>query len=232
MAGFSSRAGFTLLEVMMALLLLSTSIMILVQSQATAIHLQEEATRINTATMLARKVFTDLEIRMLKDGFGELEIKENGDFTDTLYDGAFDEYRWEYEVEKVEVELPGLGNLMDMLGAGQEEAGEAAGVNTNGVQPGGDLAALGALGFDMSFLTEQLSNYLREARVRICWTPGAGGPRPDVEEECLEVVTHLANPTGRVLSAEEQEALNAIEDQGGDVEGILENMESQGGLRR
>jgi hypothetical protein len=169
---------------------------------------------------------------MLREGFGELEIKENGDFNDTLYDGQFDDYRWEYEVEKVEVELPGLGNLMDMLGAGQEEAGEAVGVNTTGAQPGGELAALGALGFDMSFLTEQMGNYLREARVRICWTPGAGGPRPDVEEEGLEVVSHLANPTGRVLSAEEQEALNAIEDQGGDVEGILEGMENQGGLRR
>ena len=40
------RAGFTLLEVMMALLLLATAIMILVQSQTTAVHLQEQATRI------------------------------------------------------------------------------------------------------------------------------------------------------------------------------------------
>ena len=44
------------------------------------VHLQSEATRINTATMLARKVFTDLEIRMLREGFGELEIRETGDF--------------------------------------------------------------------------------------------------------------------------------------------------------
>jgi prepilin-type N-terminal cleavage/methylation domain-containing protein len=213
-----TQVGFTLLEVMMALLLLATAVMILVQSQMTAVHLQEEATRINAATMLARKVFTDLEIRMLREGFGELEVKEHGDFNDPEYDGQFDDYRWEYEVEKVEVELPGLGNLMNLLGAGTEEVGDAVGMNTTGQQPGGDLAALGALGFDMSFLTEQMGNFLREARVRICWTPGAGGPRPDVEEECLEVVTHLANPTGRIMTAAEQEALDQLEDRGVNVD--------------
>jgi len=226
------QAGFTLLEVMMALLLLTTAIMILVQSQMTAVHLQEEATRINTATMLARKVFTDLELRMLKEGFGELEIKEDGDFNDAEFDDQFDEYRWEYEVEKVEVELPGLGNLMSMLGQGEEEVGQAVGISGAGQQPGGDLAALGALGFDMSFLTEQMSQYLREARVRICWTPGQGGARRDVEEECIEVVTHLANPTGRVLTAEQQEAINDLEDSGQDVDELIDNLNNSGGQRR
>ncbi|MCO4771708.1 MAG: prepilin-type N-terminal cleavage/methylation domain-containing protein [Deltaproteobacteria bacterium] len=222
------RAGFTLLEVMMALLLLATSIMILVQSQLTAVHLQEEATRINTATMLARGIFTELEFRMFDEGFGELEVKEQGDFNDTIYDGQFDEYRWEYEVEKVDVELPGLGNLMQMLGGGQEEAGQAVGLNANAGQgPGGQLAALGQLGIlSPEMLSEQMSNYLREARVRICWTPGQGGPRNNVEEECLEVISHLSNPTGKVLSAEEQEQLDLLEDAQGTeaAEQALDNL--------
>ncbi len=210
------RAGFTLLEVMMALLLLATAVMILVQSQTTAVHLQSEATRINTATMLARQIFTELDIRMAKEGFGELEIKETGDFNDQLYDGQFDDYRWEYEIEKLEVELPGLGNLMGMMGEGTEELGAAAGVQTGGQAPQSDLAALGALGFDFSFLTEQMGKYLREARVRICWEEGTNR-QYEPQEECLEVVTHMANPTGRVLSADEQMALENYEDAGGDA---------------
>lgn len=209
-------AGFTLLEVMMALLLLATAVMILVQSQTTAVHLQEQATRINTATMLARQIFTELDLRIAKEGFGELEVKEQGDFSDQIYDGTFDDYRWEYEVEKVEVELPGLGNLMGMLGEGTDELGDAVGVNTGGQAPQSDLAALGALGFDFSFLTEQMGKYLREARVRICWPEGTNR-QYEPEEECLEVVTHMANPTGRVLSADEQMALEAYEDAGGDA---------------
>jgi general secretion pathway protein I len=210
------RAGFTLLEVMMALLLLATAVMILVQSQTTAVHLQSQATRINTATMLARQIFTELDIRMAKEGFGELEVKETGDFNDQLYDGEFDDYRWEYEIEKLEVELPGLGNLMGMMGEGTEELGAAAGVNTGGQAPQSDLAALGALGFDFSFLTEQMGKYLREARVRICWEEGTNR-QYEPQEECLEVVTHMANPTGRVLSADEQMALENYEDAGGDA---------------
>ena len=102
-----------------------------------------------------------------------------------------------------------------------------------GQQPGGELAALSQLGlFNPGLLTEQMANYLREARVRICWTPGANVVGRDVEDECLEVVSHLANPTGRVLSAEEQEALNAIEDAGGDVEGVIDGLNASGGLQR
>ena len=222
-----SLAGFTLLEVLMALLLLATAVMILVQSQTTAITLQEQATRINTATMLARQIFTELDIRMGKEGFGELEVKEQGDFNDPLYDAQFDDYRWEYEIEKLEVELPNLGNLMGMLGEGTEELGEAAGVNTGGQAPQSDLAALGALGFDFSFLTDQMGKYLREARVRICWEEGrtASG---DPDEECLEVVTHMANPTGRVLSAEEQLTLDTYEDQGGDVDALMDQLNGGG----
>lgn len=216
---------------MMALLLLATAIMILVQSQATAVHLQDEATRINTATMLARSVFTELEFRMFDEGFGELEVKESGDFSDNIYNGQFDDYRWEYEVEKVEVELPGLGNLMSLLGAGQDEAADAVGLGgVQGQQPGGDLAALGALGIlQPDMMTEQLSNYLREARVRICWTPGRGNAgNSGIEDECLEVVSHLSNPTGRILTAEEQEQLNQIEDTMG-TEAAEEALRRSGG---
>ena len=222
------QAGFTLLEVMMALLLLATAVTILVQSQTTAVHLQEQATRINTATMLARQIFTELDIRMAKEGFGELEVKEQGDFNDNIYDGAFDDYRWEYEVEKLEVELPNLGNLMGMLGEGTDELGDAAGVSTGGQAPQSDLAALGALGFDFSFLTEQMGKYLREARVRICWVEGKDRSGQD-QEECLEVVTHMANPTGRVLSAEEQLALDNYEDAGGDVDALMDQLNGGGG---
>ena len=225
---FQAQAGFTLLEVMMALLLLATAVTILVQSQTTAVHLQEQATRINTATMLARQIFTELDIRMAKEGFGELEVKEQGDFNDNIYDGAFDDYRWEYEVEKLEVELPNLGNLMGMLGEGTDELGDAAGVSTGGQAPQSDLAALGALGFDFSFLTEQMGKYLREARVRICWVEGKDRSGQD-QEECLEVVTHMANPTGRVLSAEEQLALDNYEDAGGDVDALMDQLNGGGG---
>jgi hypothetical protein len=199
---------------MIALLLMSTALIIVVESQSFAIHMQEKANNINRATMLARDVMTELEMRMKKEGFGELEVKESGDFNDERYGEHFDDFRWEYEVEKVELELPNLSSLMGMAGEGSDQLGAAAGIDTGGQGPVNELAMLDSLGMDMSFMTEMMGNYLREARVRICYVDGLDQDgRP--AEDCIEMTQHLTNPTGRVLTAEEQ---MLIEAQGGDAE--------------
>ena len=210
--------GFTLLECMMALLLLSTSLVILVESQSWAVSSEQRSNRINAATMLAREIMVELELRMEKEGFGELEIRERGDFHDERYRDRFEEYRWEYEVEKVEVELPNMGQLLGLGGDGANAAAEEAGVATGGAEPSNEFAMLEALGVEPSFLTDMLGNYLREARVRVCYPDGSSvDGRP--AENCIEVITHLANPTGRVLSEEEQLLLEQQEDATDEAEG-------------
>ncbi len=199
------RAGFTLLEVMMALLLLATAIMILVQSQTTAVHLQEQATRINTATMLASDVMTALELRMAKEGFGELEVHERGDFHDQRFADAYEDFRWEYEVEKVDLDkLPDLTNLLGLAGEGAEELGKETGIDTGGAAPTNELASLEALGVDMSFFGEMLGNFLREARVRVCYPDGLD-ERGDEVEDCVEMTSHLTNPTGQTADNTEED---------------------------
>jgi len=175
---------------MIALLLLATSAVILVQAQTAAVNMQEDASRLGVATMLARQLMTDLELFMEKEGFGELGVKETGDFSEDLYDDQFDDYRWEYEVEKVDLDMPNLGNLMNMLGGDDDDD-----------QPGaGQAEALSSLGVDFSFMSEMLGNYLREARVRVCWKTRVDEPFDDDNEECLEFITHLTNPTGQITA--------------------------------
>lgn len=209
----SRQEGFTLLECMMALLLISTTLVILVESQSWAVRSQSRAERINTATMLTGEVMTLLELRMAKEGFGELEIHEQGDFNDERFGGFFDDFRWEYEVESVEVNLPNLDQLMGLAGEGADAAGDAAGVSTGGQAPANDLAALDSLGLDLSMFSDMMGNFLREARVRVCFPDGndANGLAVD---DCVEFITHLVNPTGRVMSEEEQLLLEAQEDAG------------------
>ena len=205
--------GFTLLECMMALLLISTTLVILVESQSWAVRSQSRAQRINTATMLAGEVMTQLELRMQKEGFGELEVHEHGDFNDQRFGGFFDDYRWEYEAEKVEVKLPNLDRLMGLAGDGASAAGDAAGSNSGGGAPANELAALDSLGLDLSMFSDMMGNFLREARVRICFADGNNANGVPVDD-CVEFTTHLVNPTGRVLSEEEQLLLEAQEDAG------------------
>ena len=139
------NAGFTLLECMIALLLLATSAVILVQAQTAAVNMQEDASRLGVATMLGRQLMTDLELFMEQEGFGEMEVRETGDFSADEFGGEFDDYRWEYEVEKVDLDIPNLSNLMNLMGGGDDddESGSGAG---GGLGGGGGLGAGGGMG--------------------------------------------------------------------------------------
>ena len=206
-------AGTEAIECMIALMLTGTAVVIVVEAQWFAVELEARAARMNTATMLASEIMTELELRMEKEGFGELEVRESGDFNDSRYNANYDAYRWEYEVEKVEVNLPNLSQLMGMAGEGADAAGDAAGISTGGAAPANDLMALDSLGLDLSMFSDMMGNFLREARVRVCFPDGMDGNGMPVDD-CVEFITHLVNPTGRVMSEEEQLLLEAQEDAG------------------
>jgi len=190
---------------MIALMLTGTAVVIVVEAQWFAVELEARAARMNTATMLASEIMTELELRMEKEGFGELEVRESGDFNDSRYNANYDAYRWEYEVEKVDLDkLPDLTNLMGLAGEGAEELGKEVGIDTGGAAPANELASLEALGVDMSFFGEMLGNFLREARVRVCYPDGLDERGNDVED-CVEMVSHLTNPTGQVADNTEED---------------------------
>lgn len=206
-AAGAARSGFTVLECMIALLLIATALIIVAESQGFATDGLLRAARLNTASMLARDIMTELEMRMAKEGFGEIEVHERGDFSDERYANDFEGYRWEYEVETVEFEMPNLSSLLGMAEEGSDALGAAGG--------GNELAQLDSMGIDLSMFGEMMGNYLREARVRICWEDGPDGGQQT--EDCIEVTSQLTNPTGRVLTADEQAALQA---QGIDTEDV------------
>lgn len=195
----------------MALGLVSTSLVILVEAQSWAVRAQERAARITTATMLADTMMKVAMMRMLEEGFGQLEVRERGDFRDQRFGESFEDFRWEWEAEKVELKLPDMSQVMGLMGEGAGALGDAAGVDTGGAAPANELAALDSLGLDMSMFGDMLGNYLREIRVRICYPDGRTSDGVDVED-CMELTSHLINPTGRVMSEEEQLLLEAQED--------------------
>ncbi|MEE2829011.1 MAG: type II secretion system protein [Myxococcota bacterium] len=206
-----TQKAFTLLECMIALLLVSTTLIIVVESQVMAVDALSQGQRRDLATTLARSLMTELEFQMEKEGFGTREVREQGNFNDDIYGGLYDDYRWEYEVEMVEMELPDFGELMGLAGEGSSELAESAGVNTGGAAPSNDLSMLSSLGLDLSFLTEQLGNVLREARVRVCYTEGQASSG-EALEDCIEIISHLVNPTGQVTDNSEED-----DDEAGDL---------------
>ncbi len=86
--------GFTLLEVMIALAILSIVAVTFLQSQASGIRLTEEASRISVATLLAREKMAELE----SVGFPEIGKNSGKGGKD------FSFYRWEQVVSATEIQ--------------------------------------------------------------------------------------------------------------------------------
>lgn len=197
----SSRRGFSLLEVMIALAILTVSLLVLVQTQSSAVVLTNEAERTLVATDLARYKMSEVLLQLEKDGFQATDVTEEGEFDD-FGDDAMDiefgheleDYHWEYLVTEVDMESMGdiataAQSLQDTLSP-TDEGGPASN--------GGSMDALAMLGFGPDVIMGMIGPFLREVRVRVWW----GEDSKEAEEDGTEVVltTHVINPSGAIQS--------------------------------
>ena len=199
-----SRRGFSLLEVIVALAILTVSLVILAETQSSAVVLTNEAERMITATDLAQLKLTEAMLRVESEGFQLSDMYEEGDFAD-LGDDALDmefgseleDYHWEYAITEIDIDMLGdiasMSQELDQTLGGTGERGAGADAPAAG---GGNpaLDALSAFGFGPEQLTEMIGPFIREVRVRVWW----GEDSEVAEEEGYEVVitTHAINPTG------------------------------------
>ena len=88
-----SVSGFTLLEVMIALAILSLVAIAFLQTQASSIRLVDESNQISMATLFAREKMAELETA----GFPETGM------TSGIGEDAFQMFRWEQVVSSTEI---------------------------------------------------------------------------------------------------------------------------------
>lgn len=89
-----NRAGFTLLEVMVAMAILATSMVILLESHAASVRISDAARRMSVGAALAQDLMTEFEMQ----GFPTTG-SDSGDF-EKWYPSMYPEYRWEIEVNE------------------------------------------------------------------------------------------------------------------------------------
>lgn len=192
------RRGFSLLEVMIALAILTVSLVVLVQTQSSAVLLTNEAERTLVATDLARYKMSEVLLQLEKDGFQVSDVTEEGDFSDfgddTMnleFGSELEDYQWEYLVTEVDMESMGdIANAAQSLSDMQDESQTGPAAN------GSSMDALAMLGFGPDVIMGMLGPYLREVRVRVWW----GEDSKQAEEDGTEVVltTHVINPSGAI----------------------------------
>ncbi|MEO0604730.1 MAG: prepilin-type N-terminal cleavage/methylation domain-containing protein [Myxococcota bacterium] len=209
----SHRRGFSLLEVMIALSILTISLVILIQTQSMAMVLTQEAEMRMTATDLAQQKMAEALLTIESEGFQVRDVYERGDFDDFGGDGLaldvgdqLEGFEWEYSIREVDITIIGeAAESADEISGDQgDEGGGGLGALLGGDDGGGGgglgganellTGALAGLGLGSGNLAEMLGPFVREVRVRVWW----GGRLDEAEEAGNEVVltTHVFDPTG------------------------------------
>lgn len=209
------RAGFTLLEVVIALAILAMALFVLVDAQASAVLVTLDAEKTLVGSYLAQHKMTEATLRLEKEGFKTADVNDEGDFEDFGeddglggMDGAsvgeemefgdgFDGYQWAYSIRQVDISLGDVAGAQETLqSAGFGPSADQADAAGNQGAAGMDLADAG---IQPDMISEMLSPFIREVRVVVWW---GAEPKSDAPcEDCVELVTHVINPSGDIFDA-------------------------------
>ncbi len=202
------RRGFSLLEVMIALGILTVSLVILVESQSGAVAMTREAERVIVATDLARLKMSEAMLQLEEEGFQNSEVVEYGEFddlgdelTNLEFGREYEDYHWEYTITEIDIQLAGdlMSMASEMEGDGDGGLGGmlgGAGIPGDAGGAGGAGDAAGMLGsfLQPQMLTEMVGPYIRMVVVRVWWGESSEQAAEDGTEVTL--AAHVANPAG------------------------------------
>lgn len=183
--------GFTLLEVMVAVAIMSLALTAIVNINGNSINAHGYSKRVTVATMLARSKMVDLESQFNEEGFtSQFDQRVVGNFSEE----GWDDFVWEAEIIKPELEAANattmVQNMIEQF-TGQAEADMAAKESAGGPTTAMDgLAGSMAAQFQpmieaqVAQLTTTLEESVREVRLKVSWKEGK-------EMESVDVTTHF-----------------------------------------
>ena len=184
-----ANKGFTLLEVLVAVAILSITLSSLLGSQIAAMRATDHARRLSSVAFLAEYQLIELEWELKREGWGT---------DDKSFEGDFSEEGWpdvEYVCVIDLIELPDYNELVQAKDAAESEGDEASAYMDAGDQ------AFGALGMVWPIVKEAIEQSIRKAWCTVRWSPD-GVPRRqsdewecgEAENECFTVSTFWTDP--------------------------------------
>jgi general secretion pathway protein I len=179
-----ASGGFTLLEVMVALVVLAGALMAVAELSGNALRNFGYARDLSMATLLARGKMAELEEKYEDSGFTDFDQTEDGDFADQGQPGM----RWKLEVQKPTAELTVEKILAAFLGGGDADVGTqemlgkllgsqgspGAGGGARGGPSAGTPGGLlgGVLQGQVKAFAEEIKKGVRRASLRVSWRDG------------------------------------------------------------
>jgi type II secretion system protein I len=177
--------GFTLLEVMVALAILATTLIVLLQIITNNVRATNHAKMTTAATLLARSKMTDIEDSILENGFSTDNESDKGTFRDQ----NFPSFRWESTIERIE--LP-----TDLKQAAQDQASD----DSKSKDPMQALTGMmgGLMSGFMDPIRIGLEESVRRVTVKVFWDEVG---RRDLSFEVVQFLTDPAKLDANLLSA-------------------------------
>ena len=176
-AGFTLQAGFTLIEVMIALAILAGGMVVLLRATAANVMSAQRAQMLTAATTLARGKMYDLEEVLVTEGFQEMDQEEQGDFGEE----GWKQIEWKATI--VKIELPDMSTLQGMGATGEEGAeGQAAasplgggllgmlgGGGTTAAEQGQEAMGAGIMGTYFQIISDVLKDAIRKITLTVTY---------------------------------------------------------------
>ncbi|RKG64910.1 prepilin-type N-terminal cleavage/methylation domain-containing protein [Corallococcus sp. CA054B] len=198
------HGGFTLLETMVAMAILSVALMAIFDLNSGAVANHVYTKRLTVAALLSRSKMTDLEQKLYDDGFEQDDDEQSGDFSDE----GWPQFKWRARIIAPKTDgvtpdqligaifnLPmgGGGDSSDPLGGLASLFGGGGGDGKGGTPPGSTTSAspLGAGAMSMAQpmftqMVDQLTKSVREVHLTVYWKEGT-------QVESVDVVTHVVS---------------------------------------
>lgn len=161
------RAGFTLLEVMVAMAILSVGLVSIFSSEVGSMNIGNRARRTDIATLLARCKMAEIEEDIAKNGLPALESSGDGECCEDIDNGIF---RCDWSVRRItlpDISADDLGedNTFDLQGA----------ASLADFVPGGSgLDGMSTMAIELTFpvLKPAIEEQVRRADVIVSWPDG------------------------------------------------------------
>lgn len=178
------RRGFTLLEMMVALAILSGSLLWLIEATTRAIKSENHAKLVTTATFLARARMVQLEDELQIAGFTDdaFAKETRGDFDEK----GFKRFHWAAVIDKIE--LPNTDDVQNLVSKGMESSSTLSGLagGSSSSNNPGVTGSTGLLASQFGIIKDVLEQSIRRARVKVSWHEGR-------QEQALEIVQYLTD---------------------------------------
>lgn len=160
-------SGFTLLEVMVAVAILSISLTSLLSSQMASMRATRYARGVSVAIFLAESKLVDIDSQLRLEGWGQADKEFDGDFSDE----GWPDIRYTCLVDFIE--LPDYNALVQAKEESDTDGGmSGAGGGPSAYVAGADDQAFSALGMVWPMVKAAVEQSIRKASCTVTWSDG------------------------------------------------------------